>query len=189
MQLFKVVLTFEVEEEAEICKLFRSLTLPLWECKSKASVLKLLALHQATEIDLLYPTAMKKDPFVLKKIESYAVIFFSCVYCFVRPFSQLACIVYRCPEQFFLPSGVRTGRPIKKRNNILRKRRLVSPFFSFSSFLSVPFMFHLSFDIFTRRVFVKTVQFLNMLSYCHHFLLQHPGLSNISNQTKLAFSN
>ena len=86
MQLFKVVLTFEVEEEAEICKLFRSLTLPLWECKSQGSVLKLLALHQATEIDLLYPTAMNKDPFVLKKIESYAVIFFSCVYCFVRPF-------------------------------------------------------------------------------------------------------
>lgn len=67
MQLFKVVLTFEVEEEAEICKLFRSLTLPLWECKSQASVLKLLALHQATEIDLLYPTAMNKDPFVLEK--------------------------------------------------------------------------------------------------------------------------
>lgn len=84
--MFKVVLTFEVEEEDEICKLFRSLTLPPWECKSQASVLKLLALHQATEIDLLYPTAMKKDPFVLKKIESYAVIFFSCVYCFVRPF-------------------------------------------------------------------------------------------------------
>ena len=102
-------------------------------------------------------------------------------------FSQLACIVYRCPEQFFLPSGVRTGRPIKKRNNILRKRRLVSPFFSFSSFLSVPFMFHLSFHIFTPRVFVKTVHFLNMLKLLSPFPFIAPWFVKYfkSNQTSL----
>ena len=102
-------------------------------------------------------------------------------------FSQLACIVYRCPEQFFLPSGVRTGWPIKKRNNILRKRRLVSPFFSSSSFLSVPFMFHLSFDIFTRRVFVKTVQFLKMLKLLSPFPFIAPWFVKYfkSNQTSL----
>lgn len=170
--MFKVVLTFEVEEEAEICKLLRSLTLPLWECKSQASVLKLLALHQATEIDLLYPTAMKKDPFVLQKIESYAVIFLSCVYCFVRPFFSAGLYSVPLPRTVLPPIRGTHGTADQEKKQYPQEEEAGKPiFFSFSSFLSLPFMFHLSFHIFTRRVFVKTVHFLNMLSYCHHFLL------------------
>ena len=178
--MFKVVLTFEVEEETEIYKLFRSLTLPLWECKSQASVLKLLALHQATEIDLLYPTAMK--------IESYAVIFFSRVYCFVRPVFSAGLYSVPLSRTVLPPIRGTHGTADQEKKQYPQEEEAGKPiFFSFSSFLSVPFMFHLSFHIFTRRVFVKTVHFLNMLKLLSSFPFIAPWFVKYfkSNQTSL----
>lgn len=130
--MFKVVLTFEEEEEAEVCKLFRSLTLPLWECRAKQVHLNFSPYYKQLKLTCYIQLQRKRIHLSSKNSLVFIVLFVLS--------SQLVCIVYRCPEQFFLPSGVPTRRPIKKRNNILRKRRLVSPFF----FLFQAFYLYLS---------------------------------------------